>query len=227
MLAVKVVNYKYIVSEKGKQMNEEKDQNMTEVEKALAGMFYDAQNKEIDKERVRSQGLSYQYNLLSPLEQKKRDEFIKKEIGSIGEGFRIEQPFYCDFWKNVTIGKQFFSNYNFMILAPNKIVIGDDVRFAPNCGIYAAGHPFDPEDRIAGIEYTWPVKIGNNVWIGAGTAIVGGVSIGDNSVIAAGSVVIKDISAGVLAAGNPCRVIRKLDPADDEKYKYGFPGFTV
>ncbi len=198
-----------------------------EEEKALKGMFYDAQDEEIDRERIRSQGLSYQYNLMSPLEQKKRESFIKKEIGSIGEGFRIEQPFYCDFWRNVTIGKRFFSNYNFMILAPNKVVIGDDVKFAPNCGIYAAGHPFDTKDRKAGIEYTWPVKVGNNVWIGAGCSIIGGVSIGDDSVIAAGSVVIKDIPAGVLAGGNPCKVIRKLSSSDDEKYKYGFPGFSI
>lgn len=200
---------------------------MTEQEKALAGMFYDAQEKEIDKERVRSQELSYRYNLLSPVESEKRTEFIKREMGSIGEGFRIEQPFYCDFWKNVTIGERFFSNYNFIILAANKIEIGDDVKFAPNCGIYAAGHPFDPQDRKDGIEYGWPVRIGNNVWIGAGTAIVGGVAIGDDTIIAAGSVVIKDIPAGVLAGGNPCKVIRKIKSSDDEKYKHGFPGFSI
>lgn len=200
---------------------------MTEQEKALAGMFYDAQEKEIDKERVRSQELSYRYNLLSPVESEKRTEFIKREMGSIGEGFRIEQPFYCDFWKNVTIGERFFSNYNFIILAANKIEIGDDVKFAPNCGIYAAGHPFDPQDRKDGIEYGWPVRIGNNVWIGAGTAIVGGVAIGDDTIIAAGSVVVKDIPAGVLAGGNPCKVIRKIKSSDDEKYKHGFPGFSI
>ena len=200
---------------------------MTEQEKALAGMFYDAQEKEIDEERVRSQELSYQYNLLSPVESEKRMEFIKREMGSIGEGFRIEQPFYCDFWKNVTIGERFFSNYNFIILAANKIEIGDDVKFAPNCGIYAAGHPFDPKDRKDGIEYGWPVRIGNNVWIGAGTAIVGGVAVGDDTIVAAGSVVVKDIPAGVLAAGNPCKVIRKIKSSDDEKYKHGFPGFSI
>ena len=93
---------------------------------------------------------------------------------------------------------------------------------APNCGIYAAGHPFDPDLRNQGLEYAWPIKVGNNVWIGGHVCIMGGVTIGDNTVIAAGSVVTRDIPSGVLAGGNPCRVIRKLTKKDDEKYMAGF-----
>ena len=97
--------------------------------------------------------------------------------------------------------------------------------FGPDCSLYAAGHPFDAEYRATGAEYAWPIKIGNNVWIGGGTKIVGGVSIGNNTVIAAGSVVTKSIPSGVLAGGNPCKVIREIKSEDDEKYKRGFQGF--
>ena len=100
----------------------------------------------------------------------------------------------------------------------NEITFGDDVRIGPNCGIYAAGHAFDPERRAAGIEYARPVHIGNNVWIGGHVSIVSGVTIGDNAIIAAGSVVVSDIPANVLAGGNPCRVIRTIRPEDDRKY---------
>ena len=94
--------------------------------------------------------------------------------------------------------------------------------FTPDCGLYAAGHPFNWELRAKGIEYAWPITIGNHVWIGGGTKILGGVTIGDYAVIAAGSVVNKDIPAHVLAGGNPCRVIRKISLKDDEKYRKGY-----
>lgn len=195
---------------------------MTEEQKALAGLFYQANEKEIEKERIRSQDISYEYNQIRPSKQKERSDFLKRELGKTGENIRIEQPFHCDFWKRVFMGEAFFANYNFTILAGNHVTFGDHVMFGPNCGIYAAGHPFSVEDRNAGLEYAWPVSIGNNVWIGGHVSIVGGVSIGDNTIIAAGSVVTKDIPANVLAGGNPCRVIRKLMPEDDEKYKKGY-----
>ncbi len=96
----------------------------------------------------------------------------------------------------------------------------------PDCGLYAAGHPFDVKKRLEGMEYGWPIKIGNNVWIGGGVKIMGGVSIGDNTVIAAGSIINRSIPANVLAGGNPCRVIREIRPEDDEKYIRGFQGFA-
>lgn len=195
---------------------------MTEEEKALAGLFYQADEESIDRERVRSQDLSYEYNQIRPSHQKERADFIKREFGKTGEQIKIEQPFHCDFWKRVFVGEKFFANYNFTILAGNHVHIGDCVMFGPNCGIYAAGHPFSVEERNAGIEYAWPVTIGNNVWVGGHVSIVGGVTIGDNTIIAAGSVVTKDIPANVLAGGNPCRVIRTLTQEDDLKYKKGY-----
>ena len=99
------------------------------------------------------------------------------------------------------------------------VKIGDNVLIAPNVSIYAAGHPFDTEERIQGLEYAFPVTIGDNVWIGGSTTIIGGVTIGKNTVIGAGSVVLRDISEGVLAAGNPCRVIRQITEQDKLKYQ--------
>ena len=110
-------------------------------------------------------------------------------------------------------------NFDYNSLRPSQEKErGDDVRIGPNCGIYAAGHAFDPERRAAGYEYARPVHIGNNVWIGGHVAIVSGATIGDNTIIAAGSVVVGDIPANVLAGGNPCRVIREISPEDDRKY---------
>ena len=184
---------------------------MTEEEKALAGYLYDAQEESLGKERLRSQELSFDYNSLRPSQTEEREAIIRREMKKTGKKFRIEAPFYCDFWGRVTLGENFFSNYNFVLLAGNEVTFGDDVRIGPNCGIYAAGHAFDPERRAAGIEYARPVHIGNNVWIGGHVSIVSGVTVGDNAIIAAGSVVVSDIPANVLAGGNPCRVIRTLE----------------
>ena len=196
---------------------------MTEWEKAEAGILYDAkQDPEIDKGRKRSQELSFDYNSLRPSQIAEREEIVRKNFKKTGKKFLIEQPFHCDFWERVSIGENFYSNYNFIILAGNQIEIGDNVMFAPDCGLYAAGHPFDTETRNAGLEYAWPIRIGNNVWIGGGVKIMGGVTIGDDSVIAAGSIVTRDIPPGVLAGGNPCRVIREITKEDDRKYREGF-----
>ena len=200
---------------------------MTEWEKAEAGLLYDAKyDPDWDRGRKASQELSFDYNALRPSQIKEREEMVRKHFKKTGKKFLIEQPFRCDFWERVSVGENFYSNYNFVVLAGNTIDIGDNVMFAPDCGLYAAGHPFDVELRNSGIEYAWPIRIGNNVWIGGGTKIIGGVSIGDDVIIAAGSVVIRDIPSGVLAGGNPCKVIRKLTPEDDEKYKKGFQGFS-
>ena len=110
-------------------------------------------------------------------------------------------------------------NMNCVILDGAKVTFGDNVFVAPGCGFYTAGHPLDAERRNAGLEYALPIRIGNNVWIGAQVCVLPGVTIGDNSVIGAGSVVTKDIPSGVLAAGNPCRVIRPITEADAARYR--------
>ena len=199
---------------------------MTEEEKALAGQLYFAREESIQKERVRSQELSYEYNQLRPSQTEEREAIIRREMKKVGERFRIEAPFYCDFWGRVTLGEDFFANYNFVLLAGNEVIFGDHVLIGPNCGIYAAGHAYDTERRDAGLEYARPVRIGSHVWIGGHTSILSGVTIGDGSIIGAGSVVTRDIPANVVAAGNPCRVIHPVSPERDRQYmEYdGFAG---
>ena len=191
---------------------------MTEEQKALSGFLYDAQEENLCKERLRSQKLSFEYNSLSPTQATEREAIIRREMRKTGEKFRIEEPFHCDFWGRVTLGENFFANYNLIILAGNEVSFGDNVMIGPNCGIYAAGHAFDTERRAAGFEYALPIRIGNNVWIGGHVWIVSGVTIGDNTIIAAGSVVVHDIPPNVLAGGNPCREIRRIKSEDDRKY---------
>ena len=181
---------------------------MTEEEKALAGYLYLAKEEELQKERERSQELSYEYNQLRPSQNDERVKFLKRELKKTGENLR----------KRVTLGENFFANYNFTVLAGNEISLGDNVMIGPNCGIYAAGHAFDVKRRRDGLEYALPVHIGNDVWIGGHVSIVSGVSIGNGSIIGAGSVVINDIPENVIAAGNPCKVIRKIESEDDRKY---------
>lgn len=110
-------------------------------------------------------------------------------------------------------------NHNSVILDCAKVKFGDNVFIAPFCGFYTAGHAIDVEDRISGLEYGFPITVGNNVWIGGHVCVMPGVSIGDNSIIGAGSVVTKDIPSNVIAAGNPCKVIRPITPEDKFKYK--------
>ncbi len=191
---------------------------MTEEQKALSGMLYYAKEESLQRERIRSQELSFQYNQLRPSQEKERETIIRKEMKQTGKHFRIEEPFHCDFWGRVSLGENFFANYNLTILAGNEVVFGDEVMIGPNCGIYAAGHAFDITRRDAGLEYGLPIHIGNHVWIGGHVCIMSGVTIGDGSIIAAGSVVVKDIPSNVLAGGNPCRVIRKISPEDDKKF---------
>lgn len=129
-----------------------------------------------------------------------------------------EQPFYCDYGYNIEIGENFYANMNCVILDEAKVTFGDNVFIAPSCGFYTAGHPLDVEQRNRGLEYARPIRVGNNVWIGAQVCVLPGVTIGDNTVIGAGSVVNRDIPANVIAAGNPCRVIREITEEDKTKY---------
>lgn len=191
---------------------------MTEKEKAALGMLYNNNfDEELKEERTNCQCKCHEYNLLSPRETEKRENLIKEIVAEIGSNFQIEQPFRCDFGYNIHIGKNFFSNYNLVILDTARVTIGDNVFIAPDCGIYAAGHPINAAQRNEGLEYAKPVVIGNNVWIGGGVKIMPGVTIGSNVVIGSGSVVTKDIPDGVVAVGNPCRVIREISEEDKAK----------
>ena len=191
----------------------------TEKEKAREGILYDANNDaELLAERLAAADMTYELNRLRPSQVAEREAVIRRLLGRTGKNVSIVSPFFCDYGYNIEIGENFFMNMNCVILDGAKVTFGDNVFVAPGCGFYTAGHPLDAERRNAGLEYALPIRIGNNVWIGAQVCVLPGVTIGDNSVIGAGSVVTKDIPSGVLAAGNPCRVIRPITEADAARY---------
>lgn len=184
----------------------------TEKQKAAEGLLYDANNDpQLQQEMLETRCLLHEYNLLPPDRGEERDRLIRR-IVNMGEGGCIISPFYCDYGYHIHIGKNFFANTNLVILDGADVSIGDNVFIAPNVGIYTAGHPLDAERRNAGLEYAYPIRIGNDVWIGGNVVILPGVSIGDGAVIGAGSVVTRDIPAHTVAVGNPCRVMRSLTP---------------
>ena len=192
----------------------------TEKEKAREGILYDANNDaELLAERQAAADMTYELNRLRPSQVAEREAVIRRLLGRTGKNVSIVSPFYCDYGYNIETGENFFMNMNCVILDGAKVTFGDNVFVAPGCGFYTAGHPLDAERRNAGLEYALPIRIGNNVWIGAQVCVLPGVTIGDNSVIGAGSVVTKDIPSGVLAAGNPCRVIRPITEADAARYR--------
>ncbi len=185
---------------------------MTEKEKMLAGEIYDANyDPNLIAERQDCKELCRDYNDLRPKDMEARTQMLHRILGHIAGDLLIEQPFYCDYGYNIRVGRNFYSNFNLVILDGAPVTFGDNVFIAPNCGFYTAGHPIDPVERNRGLEYARPITVGNNVWIGAQVCVLPGVTIGDNCVIGAGSVVTHDIPAGSVAVGNPCRVIRRID----------------
>lgn len=192
---------------------------MTEKEKSELGLLYDANyDEEIVRERQRVNELCFEYNLLKPSQISERQGLMKKILKKTKENFTIMSPFYCDLG-NIEIGENFYANYNCIILDGAKVTFGDNVFIAPNCCFSTAGHPLDIEQRNQGLEYAYPIHVGDNVWIGANVTVLPGVTIGSGSVIGAGAVVNRDIPEGVIAVGNPCRVLREITKEDRNKYK--------
>ena len=146
------------------------------------------------------------------------NSLVRELFGKADESTFLNPPFFCDYGSNIFVGKNCFINYNCTILDNGKVRMGDNCMLAPNVSIYTAGHALYPDSRNLGYEYGIDVTIGNNVWIGGNTVILPGINIGNNVVIGAGSVVTKDIPAWSFAAGNPCKVIRKITEEDKEFY---------
>lgn len=188
---------------------------MTEKEKMLEGLPYNASDDQLVRERRNARRLVWRINQTLPDQGEERAVLFRRLIGAKGQ-FTIEPPFYCDYGYNITIGENFYANYNCTMLDVAPVTIGDNVMFGPQVQIYTAEHPVDARKRITGIESGKPIVIGSNVWIGGGAILCPGVSIGDNTVIGAGSVVTKDIPADAVAAGNPCRILRRLDCQEEE-----------
>lgn len=192
---------------------------MTEKEKAAAGYLYNANyDPEILADIHKCNDLCYEFNQLRPSQRKEQTELLKQIFPRMGEQVYINAPFWCDYGYNTTIGDYFFANHNCQLLDGGKITFGNHVFIAPNCTFTTAEHALDVEQRNEGLEVALPITVGNNVWIGAGTIVLGGVTIGDNTVIGAGSVVTRDIPSGVIAVGVPCRVLREITEEDKNKY---------
>lgn len=191
---------------------------MTEKEKCAAGLLYAPEEPELTAERLRAKDLCWRANQLLPSARDERAALLRGLLHADGV-FTIEPDFWCDYGYNIHLGRNFYANHGLVILDAAPVEIGDDVMIAPQCGLYTAGHPLDAETRIRGLEYAYPIRIGDGVWLGGGVKVMPGVTIGAGSVIAGGSVVTRDIPAGVLAGGVPCRVLREITPADREKYR--------
>lgn len=193
---------------------------MTEKEKALKGLLYNPnKNEELIAEILSCKQLCFEYNQIPISSYEERGVLIKKIIGKVKGVPIIFSPFYCDYGRNIEIGENFFANHNLVLLDGGKITFGDNVFIGPNCCFSTAGHPIDKDQRNEGLEFAYPITIGNSVWIGANVTILPDVTIGDNSIVGAGSVVTKDIPSDVIAVGNPCKVLRTITDDDKNKYK--------
>ena len=188
---------------------------MTEKEKMGKQMLYDANyDADLLQERRRAKDLCHQFNQLRPSDEDGQKSILRKLLGKTKGEFCILASFWCDYGYNIEIGENFFANHNTVILDCAKVIFGDNVFIGPNCGFYTAGHPIDHERRNQGLEYAYPITVGDSVWIGAGVQVMPGVRIGNDVVIGGGSVVAKDIPDHSVAVGNPCRVIRAITEED-------------
>ena len=185
---------------------------MIEKEKMLRGELYNSSSdKDLVEDRERAKDLCFELNNTKPSDLEKRKNILKKLFHKTGENFHIESNFWCDYGYRIEIGENFYANHNVVMLDAGGISFGDKVLVAPQCGFHTSGHPIDAQTRNSAIEYARPIKVGNDVWIGAGVHVCPGVTIGNNVVIGAGSVVVRDIPDNSIAVGDPCRVIKKID----------------
>lgn len=183
------------------------NERRTEKEKMLQGELYFAYDEELARERKRAKSLCHRYNqYVEELDM----AALRELVGHPTDAY-LEPPFFCDYGYNIRLGRRVYANHNLVILDGAPVAIGDDVCIGPNVVISTAGHPIDPVTRCSGLEFVKPIAIGDRVWIGAGVVILPGVDIQENVTIGAGSVVTRSIPANCVAAGNPCRVLRRLE----------------
>lgn len=182
------------------------------------GRVYYCDDPDLLAEQTACLEILYDFNASRPSEGEKRQALLKSLFAEIGDGCYIEPPLHANWGKHTHFGNNVYANFNLTLVDDTDIFVGDGVMFAPNVTVASAGHPIQPSLRRRAAQYNIPVRIGNNVWIGANTVILPGVTIGDDSVIGAGSIVTRDIPSGVVAVGNPCRVVREIGQHDREFY---------
>ena len=188
-------------------------------DKMHTGELYFPGDEEIMREQTQRLGRLYDFNHTRPSESEKRQALLKEMFAEIGEGCYIEPPLYANHaGGHVPFGKGIYCNFGLTLVDDTHIYVGDHTMFGPNVVVATAGHPILPELRQRGYQYNFPVRIGKNCWIGAGVLIMPGITIGDHVVLGAGSVVTRDIPSRVVAAGNPCRVLREVNERDRAYY---------
>lgn len=193
---------------------------MNELEKCMAGEYYDCHDPIFLGFKGHARKLLKEYNALAYEQKEEKYNILKQLFGGIGANVTVGSPFICDYGRNIYIGDHVSVNMNCTFVDCNKITIGNNVLIASNVQLYTATHPVEFAERYIPDQdsqlekfqtYALPIKIGNGCWLGGGVIVLPGVTIGDGSVIGAGSVVTKDIPENSLAVGNPCRVIRKIN----------------
>lgn len=192
---------------------------MTEWERMLTGQLYNAGDPELAAARLRAKELCSAFNNTPPADDAGRDAILRQLLRKRGEHCWIEPNFRCDYGTQISVGDHFYANYDCIFLDVAPITIGSHVFLAPRVSLYTAGHPIDAGVRNTELEFGHPITIGDNVWIGGDVTVLPGVTIGAGTVVAAGSVVTKDLPAGVIAAGNPCRVLREITDADRQLWE--------
>lgn len=192
---------------------------MTNLEKLHSGDIYAPGDEEIMKEQLKCLERLYDFNMTRPSDTEKREEMLKNMFAEIGENCYIEPPLHANWGgRFVHFGKNVYANFGLTMVDDTEIFVGDGTMFGPNVILATAGHPILPVLREKQYQFNMSIRIGKNCWLGAGVVVLPGVTIGDNSVIGAGSVVTKDIPAGVVAVGNPCKVLREINDRDREFY---------
>lgn len=179
-------------------------------ERMLAGDLYTAEDPELAAAMRRGSRLADEYNALAPRDPEAARKILASLLGGVGEETVVRAPVYVDYGDHLTIGARTFVNFGLVALDVAPIAIGDDCQLGPRVQLLTAYHPTEPGPRRAKLEAAAPIRVGDNVWLGAGAIVLPGVTIGDDSVVGAGAVVTKDVPAGVLAVGNPARVVREL-----------------
>jgi maltose O-acetyltransferase len=184
---------------------------VTQRARMLSGELYDAGDARLVADRVRARRLLAAYNATDAADREGRTRILSELVGSLGDGVWVEPPFFCDYGDNISLGNGAYLNANCVVLDPAPVEIGAGALLGPSVQLLTATHPADAAARAAGREYALAVTIGANAWIGAAALVLPGVTVGENAVVGAGSVVTRDVPPNVVAAGNPCRVIRELE----------------